>query len=220
MTWRKGNHRISTRLDAAANIPVGWGLKVPVSRQAVTSALVKLKKRGIAKRFEYVANKSHGGGCIIYHVKWFVGKPFPVQLPTRRPPFPKGYWDSIFRSVTSGRLVTIQAPITAVYEAAHLRVKLGRASSKNHSLRKSHAKRKRVRETSEKMNRLSEPSYKHWLAVLLCVPGTACFNKATFHSTAPVPISSAGRKHVPNLSLFARRFRTTRQTAISQETVL
>lgn len=106
-----------------ARIPLGYALEVPVSRPTVTAALTRLANKGLVKRYEYIANRTRNGQCIIYRVRVFLGEPFPIQATSRRLRYSSKYWDKVLGEVISGRLVTVDAPYTVVYQAIYRRVR-------------------------------------------------------------------------------------------------
>jgi len=113
-----------------ARIPLGYALEVPVSRGTVTAALTRLANKGMVKRYEYIANRTRNGQCIIYHVRVFLGEPFPIQATSRRFRYSSKYWDKVLGEVMSGRSVTVDAPYTVVYQAIYRRIRpRGRAPS-------------------------------------------------------------------------------------------
>jgi hypothetical protein len=108
--------------EILARIPLGYGLRVPVSRVAATMAIRRLTKKHILKRYEYIVNRSGRGQCIIYHVKVFLGDPFRIRLAPRRMRFPSKRWDEILKQVMSGETVTVNAPYMVVYQAIYRRL--------------------------------------------------------------------------------------------------
>jgi len=116
-------------LQILFRIPVGWGLRVPLSQNTVTIALGHLTEKGLIQRFEYVTNRTNAGWCNIYHIRP-LGKPFPMKLPSRLQRSEE-YWDRLFRRVRSGETVTVNASYMVVYQAFYRRVLHGSVSPRS-----------------------------------------------------------------------------------------
>jgi len=113
-----------------AKIPIGSSLQVPVSEGAVRAVLARLTKKGIVKRFEYLARRRSRYECTIHHIDWFVGKPFAMKLPTRQKSSREAYWDSVFEKVLAGKSVKANASKQIAYLIAYQRMKKGKLPKK------------------------------------------------------------------------------------------
>lgn len=105
-----------------AEIPLGYGLRVPVSLATATFALWRLSQKGLISRHEYVVNKDGKDECVVYHFQVFLGEPFEFEPISRRQQHSKEYWDRALQKVLSGGTIIVEAPYMVAYQALYRRL--------------------------------------------------------------------------------------------------